>query len=482
MKKRHFIVLSMGLLCALHSYSQNDIDAMRYSQLTFGGTARFNSMAGSMGALGGDISTLSFNPAGIGIFRKSELSISPSVFFQGTSSTYKNVNSSDNRLNFNLGNIGLVATFKLRDTASGWRSLNFGFGYNRTNNFNNRISIVGNNTTSSLLDTYVADANGQNSSSFDAFSTDLAYQAYLINPISKTDTTHYNHVIKHYGERQNKSVESKGSMGETDLSFGGNYRDVLFVGASVGIVNARYIEDYVYTETDEKDTIKGFKSFTLKQYLDSKGSGINFKLGIIVKATDWLRLGAAIHTPTRISMNDVYSNQMNSNLETKSWEAKSPEGSFNYTITTPFRAMGSVGFIINKIGLLNVDYEYVNYKNARLSSSPNVFSDVNTYIRNQYVSARNLRIGGEVRFDPICFRAGYALYGSPFKSGLNENANRTSYTAGIGYRKNVFFIDFAFVYNTHTDYSYLYDKSFNDSVIKNKYVSNSYVVTLGLRF
>ncbi|HSH66758.1 MAG TPA: hypothetical protein VLB84_13425, partial [Bacteroidia bacterium] len=60
----------MGLLCTLHSYSQNDIDAMRYSQLTFGGTARFNSMAGSMGALGGDISTLSFNPAGIGIFRK----------------------------------------------------------------------------------------------------------------------------------------------------------------------------------------------------------------------------------------------------------------------------------------------------------------------------------------------------------------------------------------------------------------------------
>lgn len=482
MKKRHFLVLSMGLLCALHGYSQNDIDAMRYSQLTFGGTARFNSMAGSMGALGGDISTLSFNPAGIGIFRKSELSISPSVFFQGTSSTYRNVNSSDSRLNFNLGNIGLVATFKLRDTASGWRSLNFGFGYNRTNNFYNRVSINGNNTTSSLLDTYVADANGQNPSSFDAFSTDLAYQTYLINPISKTDTTHYNHVIKHYGERQSKSIESKGSMGETDLSFGGNYRDVFFVGASLGIVNARYSEDFVYSETDEKDTIKGFKSFTLKQFLDSKGSGINFKLGVIVKATDWLRLGAAIHTPTRISMNDIYSNSMKSDVEKYKYEAASPEGNFNYSIITPFRAMGSVGFIINKFGLLNVDYEYVNYKNARLTSSPNVFGDVNTYIRNQYTSAQNLRIGGEVRFDPICFRAGYALYGSPFKSGLNEKANRTSYTAGIGYRKNVFFVDFAFVYNTHTDYSYLYDPFFNDAVVKNKYVSNSYVLTLGLRF
>lgn len=483
MKKRHSFVLSMGLLCALHSYSQNDIDAMRYSQLTFGGTARFNSMAGSMGALGGDISTLSFNPAGIGIFRKSELSISPSVFFQSTSSTYRNIEASDNRLNFNLGNIGLVATFKLRDTASGWRSLNFGFGYNRTNNFYNRINVTAVNPSGSLLDTYVADANGQKTSSFDAFSTDLAYQTYLINPLSKTDTTHFNHVIKHYGERQNKSIESKGSMGETDLSFGGNYRDVLFVGTSIGIVNARYIEDYVYSETDEKDTIKGFKSFTLKQYLDSKGSGINFKLGVIVKATDWLRLGAAIHTPTRISMNDVYSNSMKSDLDNGiKYSADSPEGNFNYAITTPFRAMGSVGFIIGKRGLLNVDYEYVNYQNARLSSSPNVFTDVNTYIRNQYISARNLRVGGEVRFDPVCFRAGYALYGSPFKSGLNEDANRSSYTAGIGYRKNAFFVDFAFVYNTHTDYSYLYSPTFNDWVVRNKYSSSSYVMTLGLRF
>lgn len=481
MKKRHLFVWSIGLLCALHGYSQNDIDAMRYSQLTFGGTARFNSMAGSMGALGGDISTLSFNPAGIGIFRKSELTISPSVFFQSTSSNYREVNSSDSRLNFNLGNIGLIATFKLRDTASGWRSLNFGFGYNRTNNFYNRISVMGYNTTGSLLDTYVADANGQKPSSFDAFSTDLAYQTYLINPLPK-DTTKFNHVIKNYGEKQNKLIESKGAMGETALSFGGNYRDVLFLGATVGIVSARYVEDYTYSETDDKDTIKGFKSFTLKQYLNSKGNGINFKLGVIVKATDWLRLGAAVHTPTRISMNDNYSNVMYSDIEVRKEEYESPEGSFNYSVTTPFRAMGSVGFIINKLALLNVDYEYVNYKNARLSSSPNVFSDVNNYIRNQYVSANNLRVGGEVRFDPVAFRAGYALYGSPFKSGLNQNANRSSYTAGIGYRKNVFFVDFAFVYNTHTDYGYLYDPSFNNAVVKNKYSSQSYVFTFGLRF
>ncbi len=100
--KTRIILLVIGLFPSFASIAQNDIDAMRYSQLTFGGTARFASMAGSMGALGGDISTLSFNPAGIAIFRKTELSITPSIFSQTTSSTYNSNNEVDRKLNFNL--------------------------------------------------------------------------------------------------------------------------------------------------------------------------------------------------------------------------------------------------------------------------------------------------------------------------------------------------------------------------------------------
>ncbi len=227
MKKQLFI-LSAGFVCSFSAISQNEIDAMRYSQLTFGGTARFASMAGSMGALGGDISTLSFNPAGIGIFRKTELSITPSIFSQTTSSTYNSVNGSDRKLNFNLGNIGLVATFKMKDTTSGWQNLNFGFGYNRTNNFHNRQVIQGYNKTSSLLDTYVAEANGHNPTDFDSFGTGMAWYTYLINPDS-SGTNMYNHVITNYGQLQKKTIETSGSMGETVLSFGGNYTNKLFL-------------------------------------------------------------------------------------------------------------------------------------------------------------------------------------------------------------------------------------------------------------
>src|ERR1043165_6720547 len=265
--KKQILTIGMGLFCLAAANAQNEVDAMRYSQITFGGTARFASMAGSMGALGGDISTLSFNPAGIAIFKKTELSITPSVWSQTTISNYNGSSSDDRKMNFNLGNIGLVASFNLINdkNKTGWENVNFGFGYNRTNNFHNRILTVADNKKSSMLDAFVADANGHSYTSFDAFSTDLAWQAFLINPVDTNGTLQYNHVLPNYGTRQQKEVETRGSMGETVISFGGNYKSKLYLGATLGIVNARYTEESDYSETDATDTIDNFKYFKYHQ-------------------------------------------------------------------------------------------------------------------------------------------------------------------------------------------------------------------------
>jgi hypothetical protein len=173
---------------------------------------------------------------------------------------------------------------------------------------------------------------------------------------------------------------------------------------------------------------------------------------------------------------------MKSDLENGvTYDVKSPDGNFNYTITTPFRALGSLGFVINKNALLNAEYEYVDYSNMQLNSHPNVFSDVNNTIHTKYTSTGNLRAGGEIRFDPLAFRVGYAMYGSPFKNGQNINAYRTSYTAGIGFRENNYFIDFAYVFTKYTAYDYLYDPALVNPV-KNDYRNSSFMVTLGVKF
>jgi hypothetical protein len=172
---------------------------------------------------------------------------------------------------------------------------------------------------------------------------------------------------------------------------------------------------------------------------------------------------------------------MESDIDTATYADSSADGSFKYTITTPYRAIASVGFIIKKIALINVEYEYVDYTFAQLNSHPNVFSDVNTAIRSKYTSTGNLRVGGEIRFDPIAFRLGYALYGSPFRNGENASASRSSYSGGIGYRVNNFFADFAYVHTNYDETNFLYDPAISNPVNSN-FKNSSFMLTLGVRF
>lgn len=464
--------------------AQNDIDALRYSQLEFGGTARFSSMAGSMGAIGGDFSTLGFNPAGIGVYRKSEFTVSVGMQGARTYSDYYGSATEDRKLDLHLNNLGLIGTIKRDSSKTGWRSFNFGIGYNRSTNYNTRSMVQGYNTQSSLLDTYVAAANGHNSADFDAFSTDLAWQTYLMNYDSAAAPNTYYHVIPRYGEMQKRAVNRSGSLGETSISFGGNYRDLILIGGSINIVSANYSEEMVFEERDEADSIANFKSFTLSQTLDTKGYGINFKAGVIVKPTDWLRIGAAVHTPTAFTFSDTYSSTMYSDLEGGvTYDFNSPLGAYDYNITTPFRAMGSLGFIIKKYGLINVDYEYVDYSDMHLNASNNtVFANVNADIRTKYQPAQNLRVGGEFRLDPVAFRVGYALYGSPFSSSeINKNATHSSYTGGIGFRAKKYVFDAAYVLTKYSDFNYLYDPNIVDPV-KDDHVTSSFILTFGIRF
>ena len=234
---------------------------------------------------------------------------------------------------------------------------------------------------------------------------------------------------------------------------------------------------------DEKDTIRGFKSFSFSNSLTTKGTGYNFKMGVIVNATDWLHVGAAIHSPTQIKLTDNYSASMNSDLDASgTYSYDSPKGKYNYSLTTPFRAIGSLGFVIKKMGLINVEYEYLDYTYAQLhSAEAGTFTDVNAGIRDKYTSTGNLRIGGELRVDPFAFRLGYALYGSPFRDGDNVNASRQSISGGVGFREKNIYLDMAYVHTFYSETNYLYDSP-NINSVKTDYKSGAVMFTFGVKF
>ena len=497
--KKIFQLAIGGVFLSNLAIAQNEVDALRYSQLNFGGTtARSAAMAGSFGALGADFSTLSINPAGIGIYRKSEISITPSFFNQSTTSNLNGTSLQDSKPNFSFGNVGIVLAHYNADAQNGWKGFSFGFGYNRTNDFNNRIEMQGKNSNSSLMDVYLSDAvaSGGVYQNYYPYGTQLAWNSYLLDSVGGNLV----HVLPNHGETQTKSVETSGSMGETVFSFGGNYDDKLYLGGTIGSPHIHYTESSKYTESLGSDTsVYGFKSFSLNENLTTTGKGINFKFGMIYKPVDWIRIGGAFHSPSYFSMHDDYNSSLTAYFTNKnsvgapSTITSNPldangnslgAGTFDYSLTTPMRAIGSLGFVINKMGMVNIDYEYVDYASTRLHSTSYDFLNENQAISNKYTSTGNLRVGTEWRvLKPMSVRAGIAYYGSPYKQSVGNDGSSMSYTAGIGFRENNFFIDFAYVFTQTKENYYFYDPSIASvDPSMNTLKSSRVMMTIGFKF
>jgi hypothetical protein len=195
-------------------YSQNQLDALRYSQTYFGGTARSMGMAGAFGSAGADFSTSSSNPAGLGLYKSSEFTFSPSFYSGKTLSEYNNQSSDDQKFNFNINNLGLVFNFdtKKEDVERpGWNNVQFSFGLNRLNNFNNRTIIQGDSPNSSLLNLFTSQANGNTSDNLDRFGNALAFDTWLIDTFPVTNS--YYSVIPDGGVLQRKLITTTGGSG-----------------------------------------------------------------------------------------------------------------------------------------------------------------------------------------------------------------------------------------------------------------------------
>jgi len=468
--------------------AQTDIDALRYSQTSITGTARFTSMAGAFGALGGDFSSLAYNPGGIAIYRKSEFTFSPSFYFEKTTSDFLGKSFGENRFNFNIPNIGFVFSSPRKEDKQGWKGWSLGIGMNRINNFQTKSYFEGFNYNNSLLDYFLQNANangGVAPENLDPYYEKLANDAMLIYDTTADGVNNYLKDTQ-YGITQRRNSTTRGGISEVDVSFGGNYNDLVYIGGTLGISSLRFIDESIFEELDKEDNTQYLNKYSFEQDVTTRGTGVNFKLGLIVSPADWIRIGGAFHTPTLYSMHDDFNNIIKSDLTFGTYRAESPAGSFDYTLTTPFKAIGSLGFIIGKIGLIGVDYEFTDYSSGRFDASGESFSDVNDAMRTKYTTASNVRIGTEWRLNNLSFRGGYAMYGTPFNAGENvkgADQSKTSITGGIGVRDGNYFIDLGYAYTESTEYFqpyYLNNQSVPGS--KNKIQTNNFVMTFGVKF
>lgn len=489
MKTKKIIFTFLVLISTkIVSYAQTDVDAFRYSGGSITGTARFTAMSGAFGALGGDFTSLSYNPAGIAVYRSSEFTFTPSIYVSSNTSRFLGTEINEDKYNFNIGNTGLIYTRILSENpaSDGWKSWNFGIGYNRLNNFHNRSFYEALNPSNSLLDNYVENSNGVSPGNLNAFYEFLAFEHALIDTVNANN---YFSVIPDGGVMQRRSSETRGAIGETVFSFGANYSNRFYFGATLGFKSLRYVESTTYEERDPDTSIVYFKNLRFQQDLTTKGSGFDLKVGMIIRATDAFRIGFAVKTPSWYTMHDIYKNTLESNVDSGSalyYRSESPDGIYDYDYTSPFKAMAGVAVVIGKSGLISADYEFSDFSEARFNAGGSPFSDVNSLIRNKYGETHTVRIGTEWNYQNLVFRGGYAMTTSPlkeiYKAGTADYS-RKSYSGGIGYREKNMFLDVGYVYTTSEEFFQPYTLSYEDVPgVRSDVITSNFILTLGVKF
>lgn len=480
--------MAMSAQSAVDAYSLSPAGELR-------GTARFMSMAGAFTALGGDLSTLNQNPAGIGVYRSSELGFTLDINVTRSTVNTPSAKFSEDKTHVYANNFGYVGAVGLQSDVM--RTFNWGASYSRTASFDRtfRVGSMGSAgpaypSISSSLSNYIASFSGSwapgvlnaDQSNYNPyFDSDadwlsiLAYNSYMINPNASNDG--YNGLWRDGTVgTAGFDVRERGYIDEYAIDFGGNLMDVLYWGIGFGITDLQYTQEANYDEeltgaripnNAATGTQNGNAYFNLNNYKRITGTGFNFKAGLIFRPVNELRIGMAIHTPTYYSLSQDFDAGTHYSYSSgyENMYTDSEYGYFDWKLRSPWRFMIGAAGVIGGRGIISVDYERQCYGDMHISprNTNYDYTPENNDIKDGYQGVNIVRIGCELRVTPqFSLRAGYSNVSSAvkdemannrmevFTSGLNPAytfSKDTNYvTLGFGYRYQAFYADAAYVY------------------------------------
>lgn len=474
--------------------AQNEEDALRYSQESLGGTARNMGMAGAMTALGGDYSSTLKNPAASGRFSKNNFSFTTFLENNSTDAIFEGSARNRSTNNLKLGNVSYLKVYNLNPNKfNGWAGVQLGMGYNRKQSFNQSFNYQG-NSSGSMVDYFIAEAGNSSPESIEQnhpYSSGLAYTNFLIDPYFTIDSSEYFYSSGAVGaSNHNRTVSAEGGMGELNFSVSGNYKNKLLVGGSLNVVTLNYDAQTSHTETFV-DSISWVNNFNYTSSLNVNGTGINARIGLIYIPADFIRFGASIETPSRLSIEERSNSEIINNTDNQRYQATiAPPNISEFIVRTPLRANFSIGLVHKKLGSFGAEVEIVDYStiNMKSASTNNLafysYDNENEQINNLYRSTFNLKLGAEARINKQLYvRGGYALFGSAYKpeKGVFDKGLST-FTGGIGYNFGEAYLDFAAVIQTQESehIAYLPEIEGSTAFIKNN--RKQFVLSLGYRF
>ena len=469
MFKKSLTILSIASAFYLQaqdvSIIRNSVDVYSANPLT--GSAKFNAMAGSMGALGGDLSAINTNPASVGVFITGNISGTLAVNNSKTTSSFSNAANSYKLNNADLGQLGGVAVFETSGNTP-WKFVNFGVNYTNQN-LEEYIETPA-NSSYKFQDSNLVDANG--------------------NPVTGTFTS-----LGHAYDRT-------GNLTNMNIAFGGNYDNKFYVGGSLNFKGAT-IEQYDSSRLSlDVDNNNSYVLNKQRTPYTEDSNGFSVSAGIIGKINNNIRLGASIESPTWWTQYRTYSEVNEDNLGYY----------FDYydedrKFTSPMKVTLSGAFVMNKNFAFNVDYSLGLTKPKYKDPGPlpngeeSAEHQLNDFFNSNYKNLSELRVGGEYRYNNFRLRGGYGISNSPFENIYGKNnfiGKRETLGVGFGFDFKSFYIDAAYnkittnstnVYGDGNYYSLanngdveFFTNNPNTFTSKLEDVKNNVTLTLGWKF
>lgn len=504
--KRNSICLGLLLLTGL-AYGQNPEtyadEAFRSSNISLTGTARFRGIGGNHTALGGDASSIFGNPAGLGFYNRSELSISPSFNLLNANASFLNTSQTLASTKASVGNLSVVLAGNSQNTNRRWRRTGLGLSYSQQINFGNEYAFGGRNTRTSIVDSYIEAAdrrnvtggqldqdynvNDEQSSTIEG----AAYQFFLINGTERPNGESgppYFRFDRNRPVDQSNSFTSSGAASQWSIGYAGNYDDKLYIGVSGSLTRLRYRSDNVFSEQVVSGTV--FNGYRQQDELSISGSGFNAAIGLIYKLNPDIQVGASLTSPTWTRVSETFTQRLtvdprDPNLPITRNEIDVVPNQFDYRITSPLRASGGATYFLNKgrLGFITASADYVGYPGMRVSTG--IFNaqdnqafreDVRNVVQNTFRSVVNLRAGAEIRANLLRIRGGIAYLPDPFLSQQDDiDRTRLIVTGGLGVRNERFFLDASGAFNTFksafTPYTLESTRDFPSARIDNRLVN-----------
>ncbi len=456
-----FLILSTFSIASAFAQSGYFEDAYRFSRSNPSGSARIVGIGGTQWSLGGDVSNIAGNPAGLGFFRTSEASLSLGYSDWKVDTRYLGQNESYNTTNFSLPNLSYVMASPKGELESGsFKGGAFGFSFQRIANFNTEYGYFSNELgESSIIDFYLQDAFGIPESQIENYGlTGLAYQTYQINPVAFDEDgepidnpSTYDSFVLGF-PFQDENIAQEGSANQITFSYGANFNHKFFVGGSLGIRTLSFSSFKTY---NEEFIDQPLINSSLRENLFINGAGVNVNLGLIYKPIDYLNLGFIFQSPTWYGLNEEYEAGMTANYDNYYFEQEDVTLGrqeaitdliiSNYGLNTPLKIGGGATFFIGKNGFISADVDWVDYSAAKINSNDFDEGPDNEVINDIYASTINFRIGGEAKLDIFRLRAGYAYFGDPYTNSPGYDQSTQQISGGFGVRINAFSIDFSMV-------------------------------------